>query len=583
MDAVEDIKSRLSIEDVVGDYLELKRSGRNLKGLSPFTSERTPSFMVSPEKQIWHDFSSGKGGNMFSFVMEIEGLDFKGALELLARKASIDLSQYRSARAGSNSKLKERLYAANEAATRFYQVQFSKNNIALEYALKKRGFTKDIALEFRLGYSPSNGAALYDFLAKRGFKDDELKKAGLITIRYNRPSDMFRGRLMVPLMDAQGRVIGFTARLLDDQPDAPKYINTPQSILYDKSRHIYGFHLAKDAIRRTEYCVVVEGNLDVIAAHQAGTRQVVATAGTALTEAHVKVVSHFTDDIRLCFDQDKAGQTAAERSIGVAGKVGVSLYMIDIPAGKDPDDLIKEDLSGWIKTIDKPLYAPDWLIARYEKQLDITTGPGKREFSDIVLRLIKSMKDDVERDHYVGVLSEKLQVSKDALRTKLSQTMVETRRLKKIDTHKLAKAPIDVSAVERQKLQDHLLALAMFQPALRGSLLQIHAEIFETDTAKKIVAFLKENPTFSGDVSEAVALKDVAEYVKILSLQFEELYRDLDLVELRDEALRIKTRLIEQYVKYKKQAIMSAYKDADEQKQAELLTKANQLDTLLRH
>jgi DNA primase len=583
MDAVEDIKSRLSIEDVVGDYLELKRSGRNLKGLSPFTSERTPSFMVSPEKQIWHDFSSGKGGNMFSFVMEIEGLDFKGALELLARKASIDLSQYRSAQAGSNSKLKERLYAANEAAARFYQVQFSKNKIALEYALKKRGFTKDIALEFRLGYSPSNGAALYDFLAKRGFKDDELKKAGLITIRYNRPSDMFRGRLMVPLMDAQGRVIGFTARLLDDQPDAPKYINTPQSMLYDKSRHIYGFHLAKDAIRKTEYCVVVEGNLDVIAAHQAGTRQVVATAGTALTEAHLKAVSHFTDDIRLCFDQDKAGQTAAERSIGVAGKVGVSLYMIDIPAGKDPDDLIKEDLSGWIKTIDKPLYAPDWLIARYEKQLDITTGPGKREFSDIVLRLVKSMKDDVERDHYIGVLSEKLQVSKDALRTKLSQTTLETRRLKKIDADKLSKAPIDASAVERQKLQDHLLALAMFQPALRGSLLQIHAEIFETDTAKKIVSFLKENPTFSGNLSEAGALKDVTEYVKILSLQSEELYRDLDLVELRDEAMRIKTRLIEQYVKYKKQAIMSAYKDADEQKQVELLTKANQLDTLLRH
>lgn len=213
MDAVEEIKSRLNIEDVVGEYVQLKRAGRNFKGLSPFTAERTPSFVVSPEKGIWHDFSSGKGGNIFSFVMELEGLEFKEALELLARKANVDLEQFRGSRGGGNAQIKERLFAANEAAARFYQVQFSKNKVALEYVFGTRKFSKEIALEFRLGYSPNNGSALIDHLVKKGFTEKELTQAGLTARRYRGGiQDMFRGRLMVTLMDQQGRVIGFTAR-----------------------------------------------------------------------------------------------------------------------------------------------------------------------------------------------------------------------------------------------------------------------------------------------------------------------------------------------------------------------------------
>jgi DNA primase len=265
MDAVEEVKSRLSIEDVISEYVQLKRAGRNWRGLSPFSNEKTPSFMVSPEKQIWHDFSSGKGGNMFSFVMEVEGLDFKGALELLARKAGVDLEQYRSSsqRRGPN---KERLYTLLELSTKFYQVQFSKNPTALNYVLKQRAFSKDTALQWRLGYAPNNGSALVDYAKKQGYTEAELKLAGLSTQSYRGGArDMFRGRLMIPLQDPQGRIIGFTARLLDDEPGAPKYINTPQTVLYDKSRHIYGLHLAKEAIRKNQFAVLVEGNLDVIA------------------------------------------------------------------------------------------------------------------------------------------------------------------------------------------------------------------------------------------------------------------------------------------------------------------------------
>ncbi|HEU4985285.1 MAG TPA: DNA primase, partial [Nitrososphaera sp.] len=393
MDAVEDIKSRLSIEDVISQYVELKRAGRNFKALSPFSSERTPSFMVSPEKQIWHDFSSGKGGNMFSFVMEMEGLDFKGALELLARKAGLDLEQYRGR--ASNSKEKERLHEALELAAKFYQVQFSKNQMVLEYVLKKRQFSKQTALEWRLGYSPNTGTALVDFLKTKNFSEHEIKGAGLSAQRYKGLGDMFRGRLMVPLMDPQGRVIGFTARLLVDDPDAPKYINTPQTLLYDKSRHVFGLHLAKEALRKTKYAVVAEGNLDVIASHQAGVRQVVATAGTALTEYQLKALGRFTPDIRLSFDADSAGLNATERSIPIASKVGVSLSVITIPSGKDPDELIKQDRAKWEEIIEKPKYALDWLIDRYQKQLDIDSAVGKRQFSDIILNVVRGLSDQV--------------------------------------------------------------------------------------------------------------------------------------------------------------------------------------------
>src|SRR6476660_2089662 len=228
-DAKEEVRARLNIEDVIGEYVQLKRAGRNWKGLSPFGNEKTPSFVVSPEKQIWHDFSSGRGGSVFNFVMEMEGVDFKGALELLARKAGVDLEQYRTASSGKRGPNKERLYQINEAAAHFYQVQFSKNKTALEYVFKKRLFTKETALEWRLGYSPNTGDALMKYLATKGFTPAEMKQAGVTAQRYSTPTDMFRGRLMIPLQDPQGRVIGFTARLLEDNPNAPKYINTPQT------------------------------------------------------------------------------------------------------------------------------------------------------------------------------------------------------------------------------------------------------------------------------------------------------------------------------------------------------------------
>lgn len=578
MDAVEEIKTRLSIEDVVSEYVALKRAGRNFKGLSPFNDEKSPSFIVSPEKQIWHDFSSGKGGDMFSFVMEMEGLDFKAVLELMARKAGVDLEQFQG-QSGGNAKLKERLKEALALASKFYQVQFSRNKTAREYVLEKRKFSKETALSFRLGYAPNNGTALYDFMKKHNFNDGELKEAGLVTMRYRGMSDMFRGRLMIPLQDSAGNIIGFTARQLDDDPDAPKYINTQQTLLYDKSRHVYGLHLAKDQIRRSGFAVLVEGNLDVIASHQANITNVVATAGTALTEPHLKAISRFAGDVRLAFDADKAGLAATERAIPIASKVGVTLSIVTIPEGKDPDELIKRDPVAWERVIATHKYALDWLIERYKSQLDITSGQGKREFSDILLPTIRGLKDAVEQDHYLQKIAALTGVSVSALNTKFHTPQI-TKPLRKKTSQE--RAQIDQMQLEWAKTQDHLLSLALMRPDLRNQLDLLDAEMLPQPSARRLLEHLQAHPDFDGKLASAPQLQDIADYVKIVALQYEALFIDLDEHEAHYTANRLRIRLIDMFVKTKKSAISKALQTADEETAQKLLARAKTLDSLLK-
>ena len=580
MDAVADIKDRLAIEDVVAEYVQLKRAGRNFKGLSPFANEKTPSFVVSPEKQIWHDFSSGKGGDVFGFIMEVEGLDFKATLDLLARKAGVDLTQYKTGGTGvDNSKIKDRLHAALEAAARFYQVQLTKNMSALEYTRKKRSFSKETILQFRLGYSPTGGKEVLSYLLGKSFTVDELKKAGLVSQRVGGASDMFRGRLMVPLSDQQGAVVGFTARQLDADPNAPKYINTPATLLYDKGRQAYGLHLAKESIRKLGFVVIVEGNLDVIASHQAGVTNVVATAGTAMTLQHLKALKRFTSDIRLCFDQDSAGQNAAERAIDLANDVGVTLQMITIPAGKDPDELIQKDVTAWQTAIEKPQYVIDWLMDRYEAQLDITSAVGKRKYTDVVLRLVRRLKDPVELDHYIGLLAKKIDIGADALRQKLNQSDVApTRRLKTL------KNEVELASELREQMimGQHLLSILLRFPQLRPVLGGLPKDIFVEKSAQELSQFLQANPDFviTDDLAPLAMLRNNADYVKMLLLLSEELYQTTEESELSYQTEHLVSRLVTEYIKNKKRQLIQNLSSEDDSDTSETLQKVKELDEL---
>jgi DNA primase len=304
----------------------------------------------------------------------------------------------------------------------------------------------------------------------------------------------------------------------------------------------------------------------------------VATAGTALTEMHLKAMSRFTGDIRLAFDEDQAGQNATERAIPIASKVGVTLSIITIPEGKDPDELIRKDVGAWIKVLDQHQYALDWLIDRYRKQLDLNSAVGKRQFSDILLTVVRGINDSVEQDHYVQVIADIIGVSKDALRSKLNQTERTQPVLKKSKAE-----PVQPSVdTELMKFQDRLLAIMLMQPALRSYLKDISIDMLATETAQKLWAFLETHPDFSGDPKEAAKLKEIGDYAKILSLQFEELYQGLELLELRNEAARLQVRVIEHYVKKQKQLLAQRMPDATDDEATRLLEQAKDLDQLLK-
>ena len=449
-DAKEEIRARLAVEDVIGQYIELKRAGRNFKGHSPWGADRTPSFMVSPDKGIWHDFSSNKGGDIFTFVMEMEGCTFREALEKLAQQAGVELKKY-SSDDRKQAAHKQRLRDCLELATKYFQFCLTKNKTVMQYVFYRRNLNKKTVENFRIGYAPKSGHALVDFLRKRGFTAKEMEDAGLLN-RFG--GDLFKGRMTVPLMDVSGNVIGFTGRIIEQDDNSPKYLNTPETILYNKGRHIFGLSQAKDAIRRTDFVVVVEGNMDVISSHQAGVNQAVATAGTAMTEMHLKSFARLTKDIRLAYDGDEAGVRAAERAISMASKFGIYLSVIDDYHGcKDADELIQKDSKLWQEAVENYRPALEWLLEKYIAKYNLKTEKGFQEYATEAKRLISQIdsEDTVLREKYERIVSERLGISLEAFRAK-KVIQPEKKKLKKTNV-------VKTTTIE-SKAEKNLAALA---------------------------------------------------------------------------------------------------------------------------
>lgn len=513
MDAKEEIRSRLNIEDVIGEYVELKRAGRSYKGLSPFTGEKTPSFFVSPEKNIWHDFSSNKGGDVFAFVMEAEGMDFRQAMEFLARKAGVDLSEYQSAGARKRSAYKKRLLAANELAARYFQQSLLRSQQAIEYVFKQRGLSRQTVQDFQIGYAPDSGTALLAALEKRGFTKREINDAGLLN-RYGK--DLFRGRMMIPLMDQGGQVIGFTGRIIGSVPNAPKYLNTPQTLLYDKGRHIFALSQAKEAIRKSGFVVMVEGNLDVVSSHQAGVAQTVATAGTSMTENHLKAVKRLTSDVRLCYDGDKAGVAATERAIELASHEGVELTIISLPDGaKDPDELIKSSVQTWCEAVTRNEPAVEWVLRQHAGRCDLDTAVGRRTFTTAALRVVRGLADPVEREYYIKRIAAMSHTSEEAVRQKLAGEPV------KKQTFKPVVANTSIIKNKQAVLEDNILALALYDARCLEELRRAGRQQWSSAERELLATVLLEedNPQ-----NRPKKLQKADIYVKMVSLRAEERY-----------------------------------------------------------
>ena len=523
MTDVEQIKERLDVAEVVGSYIQLKPAGRNLKAPCPFHNEKTGSFMVSPEKGIWHCFGCGEGGDIFKFVMKYEGIEFRDALDKLARQAGVSLKP-RSSEDAKLKKQQEELLRVMELATQYYQASLVKNPTALEYAIKKRKFTKQTLKDFQVGYAPDDWNALTNFLTKKGISQTLLKQAGLVGQKQGKSTvyDMFRGRLLFPICNDSGQSVGFAGRVLDPEQE-PKYLNSPQTPLYDKSRVIFGLHLAKQAIRKEDEVVLVEGNIDVVSSHQAGVRQVVAVSGTALTAEQLKVLSRSTRNLKLCFDGDAAGLKATERAIELSQKLPINLSVVELPEGSDPDDMAQQP-EEWRGIIAKSKPAMDYLLDRLAREYDLSSAEGKRRYSDHLVASIRRLADPVEQDHYIKRLADKLGSSQAVIERKLSQTAQSQPAPKPEPPRKAAAtqtAPVTKPA--KVLLEESVLSLNLCYPELRLSLDDLTPAHFGDSDHQVIIETLQR----VGDADlETIAarLPNQADYVKILALRGEEEY-----------------------------------------------------------
>ena len=453
MNELEEIKNKIDIVEYVGKYVQLKQAGRNFKGLCPFHTEKTPSFMVSAEKQIWHCFGCNDGGDVISFAEKIEGLTFTEAVKELADRAGVKLSD-------NFKKHKEpvdKLFEINEAVCRIYEANLHKSDgkKALEY-LKKRGLEEKTIKKFRLGFALPAYDSVVNELTTLGYLKEDLVKAGVASNKNGRVNDQFRNRLTFPITNISGKVIGFSARVLDDS--LPKYINTPETAIYHKSNVLFGLDKAKEQMRKQDHIILVEGNLDVIFSNQAGVRNVVATSGTALTQAQLDIIKRFTKNIKVSFDIDLAGQNATRRAIEMAQNAGFNIKIITIPEGKDPADLVNTDPKKWIMACKKAKYVVDYIFESTFKKYDIVNILDKKRATKELLEVISRLPDPVEKEHYLQILANRVGVRLQALiealskhkrnaKTKTKDTTIETEDKKKPES-----------------LEEHVFSLLLLAP-----------------------------------------------------------------------------------------------------------------------
>lgn len=438
MNEIEEIKSKLNIVDLVGEYVRLARAGSSFKGLCPFHNEKSPSFTVSEERQMFHCFGCQKGGDLFTFFMEMEGVEFREALEALADRTGVELQKQQKEHSsfGKNGKQKKDFYKLLDLATQFYEKQLWEGqgkSQALEYLLE-RGISESILRAFRIGFAPAGWNNIEKFLISRGYSRQDIALTGLLVEKDTRSYDRFRERIMFPIADALGRVVGYSARTLPggEEEKGAKYINTPETMLYHKSRVIYGLYQAKNAIKEEKKVIVVEGNMDVLALHTSGYTNGIAVSGTALTQEHLTLLHRYAQEVVFFFDMDNAGQAAAKKSVLLAHALEIPSSMISISGGKDAADMAREHPQELKEAISKAKPSMKYFLEKWKEEYNFSNVEEKKKFADEALSMVGSMKNEVEIAHWMSRLSDQLGVEVDRLYRMLSnkkeqQVSYETR------------------------------------------------------------------------------------------------------------------------------------------------------------
>lgn len=474
---LEEIKSRIDIVELISQYVTLKRAGQNFKALCPFHSEKTPSFMVSPSKQIYHCFGCGEGGDIFTFLVKHEGLTYKEVVKDLARKAGVELRWHKE---GKETDEKRILLNLNKEALVFFQKTLMRSQSALNY-LKNRGINRRGQEIFSIGYAPASWNSLKTYLEGRGYKTELIKKAGIIAMGEKGYYDVFRNRIIFPIFDLKGDVIAFGGRAVDDS--SPKYLNSPETLLFNKSRTLYGINLARDSIKKRGYVLLMEGYLDVITAHLYGFSNSVAPLGTAFTEEHGRLIKRFTDEVILVFDSDQAGVRAAKNAASVLFGAGINVKMLCLSEGDDPDSFLRKNgADAFEALLKKPLSIVDFLI-QY--------GGDRRLIARDAIEVFSMIPDRILQGSYVKLLSERLGINEFFIIEELRKVRRRGKGRDIVDTpdNSLKPKPLD---------EVYILKLLLQSPERSEDVFRvISSEDFDDNVTKSIFSKIRQGLTDS--------------------------------------------------------------------------------------
>ena len=469
---IDELIARNPIEDVVGQYVSLKRSGGNLFGLCPFHGEKTASFSVAPEKGIYYCFGCHKGGGAVNFMMEIEGLSYPDAVRALAKRAGMEVpedEQYQ-----SRYRQQERLWALMKEAGRFFHAQLHSPAGAAGLAyIQKRGLSKSILTQFGVGYAPDSWNALVDAMRKKGYTDQELRDADLVGEKNGRIYDRFRNRIMFPIIDVRGNVIGFGGRVLDNS--TPKYLNTSETLIFNKRKNLFGLNFAKKS--KQGYIILVEGNIDVITLHQYGFDSAVASLGTSLTEEHAALLSRYTEEVVLTYDGDEAGQRAAKRAIPMLEKVGIKVKVLQMRDAKDPDEFLHKFGADKFKLLlEESSNRVEYQLNAIRRKYDLREDDQRVQFIHEAAELISTLGSAVQREVYGGRVAEVGKISADAMKMEIGKAFKRRTAREKKRQEQINLAPVKARQPESRSIrydnmrsamaEENVIALALRDPSL---------------------------------------------------------------------------------------------------------------------
>lgn len=540
MDQVDEVKAKVDIVSIIGERVELKKAGRNFKGLCPFHSEKSPSFIVSPELQIFKCFGCGESGDVFTFLEKYEGMDFTESLQTLAERVGVTLKPFK----GGSFDYKQTLFEINRETSKFYNYILTSHPLgkaALAYLTRDRGISETSIKEFKLGYSPENPGILRSFLLdKRKYKLGDVEKAGIKGLGGSF-YDRFRGRVIFPIFDHRGNTIAFAGRLMPNKPgEMAKYINSPETPVYIKGQVLYGLNLTREYIKRAGVAIIVEGELDLISSWQVGIKNVVAIKGSALTPEQIKLLSRFCRKVILTLDADAAGSEATKRGIKVAILEGLEIKVARLSGFKDPDEAARRNPKGYKKALEDAVNVWDFLIDSTFDKYDSKTGQGKAQISREVTPILASIEDKIVQEYYTSVVAQKLGVTSDAV---FEQTKTKEKAYAEPDnTQSIFKTE---PKNRRVLLEERLLSL-VFSHEPSTILDKTYANLFQTPLASRIFSHFKEyyskQKSFDPSGFASVLPKELTKgFSEMILLDFDD---DVD-KEMEIETLNLELRSLE--------------------------------------